>query len=106
MSYQIEEIEDAGTVFTEKLKFINMRTADDLLSADGSKKVKKSLSKATGKSESKILTWENHSDLFWLKDVGLQFSELLEAAGVAAVKKLATRNHENLHEKLEETNKN
>lgn len=34
MSYQIEEIEDIGTAFAEKLKFINMRTSADLLAAD------------------------------------------------------------------------
>jgi len=70
MSYQIEEIEDIGTAFAEKLKFINMRTSADLLAADESKKVRESLLKATGKSKSKILTWENHYDLFWLKGIG------------------------------------
>ena len=55
MSYQIEEIEDIGTAFAEKLKFINMRTSADLLAADASKKVRESLLKATGKSKSKIL---------------------------------------------------
>lgn len=34
MSYQIEEIEDIGTAFAEKLKFINMRTSADLLAAE------------------------------------------------------------------------
>lgn len=78
MSYQIEEIEDIGTVFAEKLKFINMITSADLLAADESRKVRESLLKATGKSKSKILTWENHYDLFWLKGIGWQFSELLK----------------------------
>lgn len=105
MSYQIEEIEGIGPALAEKLKVINIRTTDDLLSAGGTKKGRESLSKGTGISESKILTWVNHSDLFRLKGVGGQFSELLEAAGVDTVKEFATRNPENLHEKLEETNK-
>jgi len=36
--------------------------------------------------------------------VAAQFSELLEAAGVDTVKEFATRNAENLHIKLFETN--
>jgi len=103
--YQIEEIEDIGTAFAEKLKFINMRTSADLLAADESKKVRESLLKATGKSKSKILTWENHYDLFWLKGIGWQFSELFEAEVLVTVKKFATHDHENFHEKLEEKNK-
>lgn len=58
MSYQIEEIEDIGTAFAEKLKFINRRTSADLLAADESKKVRESLLKETGKSKSKIITWK------------------------------------------------
>jgi predicted flap endonuclease-1-like 5' DNA nuclease len=51
-----------------------------------------------------ILTWVNHSDLFRIKGVAAQFAELLEAAGVDTVKEFATRNAENLHVKLAETN--
>jgi len=46
----------------------------------------------------------NHADLFRIKGVAAQFAELLEAAGVDTVKEFATRNAENLHMKLSETN--
>jgi hypothetical protein len=58
----------------------------------------------TGIPESLILTWVNHADLFRVKGVAAQFSELLEAAGVDSVKEFATRNPENLHTKMMETN--
>ena len=101
MSYQIEEIEDIGTAFAEKLKFINRRTSADLLAADESKKVRESLLKETGKSKSNHYL-ENNYDLFWLKGFDWQFSELFEAAVVDTVKKFVLHDHDNLHEKLEE----
>ena len=44
----------------------------------------------------------NKADLFRIKGVGPQFSELLEAAGVDTVKELRNRNAENLYAKLVE----
>jgi predicted flap endonuclease-1-like 5' DNA nuclease len=56
----------------------------------------------SGIDESKILNWVNKADLFRIKGVGPQFSELLEAAGVDTVKELKNRNPENLYTKLVE----
>ena len=44
-------------------------------------------------------------DLFRIKGVAGQFSELLEGAGVDTVKELRNRNAENLAEKMAEVNK-
>ena len=46
----------------------------------------------------------NHADLFRIKGVGPQFSELLEAAGVDTVKELKHRVAANLVAKLNEVN--
>ena len=43
------------------------------------------LAKQTGISESVILKWVNMADLFRVKGIGKQYSELLEKAGVAGV---------------------
>ena len=51
-----------------------------------------------------ILTWVNHADLFRVKGIGPQFSELLEAAGVDTVKELKTRRADNLVAKMQEVN--
>lgn len=68
------------------------------------KKGRISLAEKTGLLESLILTWVNHSDLMRINGVGGQFAELLEAAGVDTVKEFATRNADNLHAKMIETN--
>ena len=52
----------------------------------------------------KILTWVNHADLFRIKGVAGQFSELLEASGVDTVSELAQRNAANLTAKMGEVN--
>ncbi len=104
MSYKIEDIEGIGPAYGEKLRGHSITTTDELLANAGSKKGRQDLASATGIAEGSILTWVNHSDLFRIKGVAGQFAELLEAAGVDTVKEFATRNAENLHAKLEETN--
>jgi predicted flap endonuclease-1-like 5' DNA nuclease len=47
-----------------------------------------------------ILEWVNHVDLFRIKGVGEEYSDLLEEAGVDTVPELAQRNPEHLHQKL------
>jgi len=104
MSYKIEDIEGIGPAYGQKLKDQQITTTDELLELGGTKKGREQIAAATGISESLILTWVNHSDLFRIKGIAGQFSELLEAAGVDTVKELATRNPENLAAKLAETN--
>jgi predicted flap endonuclease-1-like 5' DNA nuclease len=104
MSYKIEDIEGIGPAYSQKLKLQKINTTDDLLEKGGTKKGRQQLAEATGISESLILTWVNHSDLFRIKGIAGQFSELLEAAGVDTVKEFATRKPENLEAKLKETN--
>ena len=104
MSYSINEIEGIGNVFAEKLKAIQIATTAELLNMASTKKGRHEIAESTGISESHILKWVNHADLFRINGVAGQFSELLEAAGVDTVKEFATRNAENLHAKLIETN--
>jgi len=47
-----------------------------------------------------ILEWVNQADLFRLKGVGEEYSDLLESAGVDTVVELAHQEAENLYEKL------
>ncbi len=51
-----------------------------------------------------ILKWVNMADLFRIKGIGPEYSELLEKAGVDTVKELRHRVPENLHAKLAEVN--
>lgn len=106
MSYHVEDIEGIGSAYGERLNTIGIKTTDDLLEKGGTKKGRQDIAAQTEIPESLVLTWVNHADLFRIKGIAGQFAELLEAAGVDTVKEFATRNPENLHAKLQETNDN
>ena len=105
MPYKVIDIEGIGSTYAGKLNDLGIFTTTDLLDKCGTKKSRIAVAEKTGIPESLILTWVNHADLFRIKGVASQFSELLEAAGVDSVKEFSTRVAENLHAKLIETNK-
>ena len=104
MTYKIIDIEGIGEVYAPKLINAGIVKVEDLLKKCAAPKGRSELAAETGISEKLILTWTNHADLFRIKGVGPQFSELLEAAGVDTVKEFRHRVAENLVKKLEETN--
>lgn len=104
MAYNVIDIEGIGPTYAEKLNAAGIKTTNDLLEKGGTKKGREKISDSTGIPESLILTWVNHSDLFRIKGIAGQFSELLEGAGVDTVKEFAQRNPEALYAKLMETN--
>ena len=104
MAYKVTDIEGIGTNYAAKLGALAIFTTDDLLAQGSTKKGRTAIVEITGIPENLVLTWVNHADLHRIKGVAAQFSELLEAAGVDTVKEFATRNAENLHIKLVETN--
>ena len=104
MDYKIIDIEGVGDVYAKKLTEAGINKVSELLERCAAPKGRKDLAKATDIPEKLILRWTNHADLFRIKGVGPQFSELLEAAGVDTVKELRNRKAENLHKALEETN--
>ena len=65
---------------------------------------RRSLAEKTGIEESSILKWVNMADLFRVKGIGSEYSELLERSGVDTVKELRNRNPENLHTKMQAVN--
>lgn len=58
----------------------------------------------TGISHGLVLEWVNHVDLYRIKGVAQEYSDLLEEAGVDTVPELAQRNAANLHAKMVEVN--
>ena len=98
MTYKIIDIQGIGPVFAEKLIAAGIETVDQLLEKGATAKGRKAI------DHGRVLTWVNHADLFRIKGVGPQFSELLEAAGVDTVKEFATRNAANLCAKMNEVN--
>lgn len=96
----IEKIEGIGKRNGAKLVKAGVRTPAALLKAAGAKKGRKALAAETGLDEKAILTWVNKADLFRVKGVGEEYSDLLEACGVDTVKELRRRSPKSLHAKL------
>ncbi len=104
MAYKIIDIQGVGDVYAQKLTAAGIITVDDILAKGKTPKGRKELEEETGIPGKLILTWVNHADLFRVKGIGPQFSELLEAAGVDTVKELKTRRADNLVAKMQEVN--
>ncbi len=100
----ISSIEGIGPVYAEKLAAAGIKTTEALLKEGGAKSGRKKIAEDTGIDEKRILRWVNMADLFRLRGVGEEYSDLLEAAGVDTVKELATRNAANLTAKMAEVN--
>lgn len=100
----IEDIEGVGAQYGEKLKAAGVSSVEKLLEMGATPKGREALAAQTGIASKQILRWVNHADLFRIKGVAGQFSELLEAAGVDTVPELAQRKPENLHQALSATN--
>ena len=97
---KITAIEGIGEVFGAKLQEVGIKKTEDLLASAADPKSRKQLAAAIGVEASKILHWANRADLFRIKGVGEEYSDLLEASGVDTVVELAQRNAENLHKKM------
>lgn len=100
----ISDIEGIGPANQTKLNAAGVKTVEGLLKACCDKKGRKEVASASGIDESQILKWTNMADLYRIKGVGSEFSELLEAAGVDTVKELRNRNAANLHVAIVEVN--
>ncbi len=102
--YKIIDIEGIGPVYTATLNNVGIYTTEELLEAGSTRRGRDELAEKTEISPKLILEWVNLSDLFRIKGVAEEWSDLLEEAGVDTVPELAQRVPENLHAKLEEIN--
>ncbi len=100
----ITAIEGVGEVNAKKLEKMGINTVEKLLNMGATPKGRKEIAQGTGIGEKVILKWVNFADLFRVKGIGTQYSELLEAAGVDTVIELSKRLPENLFKKMEEVN--
>ncbi|MDO9087886.1 MAG: DUF4332 domain-containing protein [Anaerolineaceae bacterium] len=101
---KILDIEGIGPKYAELLAKEGIKTVEGLLKAGSKAKDRKKISDALQISEKLILEWVNHADLFRVKGIGEEYSDLLEEAGVDTVPELAQRNPVNLLEKMQEAN--
>ena len=101
---KISDIEGIGPKYAELLAKEGIKTVEGLLKIAAKSKDRKKLSEVSQISEKLILEWVNLADLFRIKGIGEEYSDLLEEAGVDTVPELAQRKPENLLLKLVEVN--
>jgi len=99
------DVEGIGPIYAEKLRKAGLRTTESLLKMGGTAAGRQEIAAKAGVSDGLILEWVNRVDLFRIKGVAEEYSDLLEVAGVDTVVELAQRNAENLYQKLAEVNK-
>lgn len=97
-------IEGIGEVYFGKLQAIGIRTLEALLEAGKTPEGRKELAEKSGISYKSILEWVNRADLFRIKGVAEEYSDLLESSGVDTVVELAKRRADNLLEKMTAVN--
>ena len=98
------DVEGIGASYAQKLLGAGLRTTNDLLKKGSTPKGREEIAEKSGVSEKKILEWVNHVDLYRIKGVASEYSDLLEEAGVDTVPELAQRKAENLFKKMVEVN--
>lgn len=101
---EIEYVEGIGAVYGQKLRAVGISTILDLMVNGATRRGRKHISDESGISQSLILTWVNHVDLFRIKGVAQEYADLLEQSGVDTVVELAQRNPANLHKRMLDIN--
>lgn len=101
---KVVDIEGIGPAYQASLAKAGVETVEALLKKGATRKGRAELAKASGISETLILRWVNHADLFRIHGVAGQYAELLEAAGVDTVAELARRNADHLQAAMVKVN--
>jgi predicted flap endonuclease-1-like 5' DNA nuclease len=93
---KIIDIEGIGPTYAASLISAGVRTTESLLKKGATRKGREELAAACGMAPQKILEWVNRADLYRIKGIGSEYSDLLEMVGVDTVVELARRNAANL----------
>jgi predicted flap endonuclease-1-like 5' DNA nuclease len=104
LTHDLSYVEGIGKVYKGKLNEAGVDTPQALLERGATPAGRKELAATTGISVHLILKWVDEVDLYRVKGLGTQYSELLKAAGVDTVRELAQRNPEHLYAKVIEVN--
>ncbi len=102
---KLQTIEGIGDTYAEKLEKAGVGSLEALLEQCKTPKGRAALAEKSGISDKLVLKWANRADLFRVKGIGEEYSDLLEIAGVDTIPELAQRNAENLYNKMVEINK-
>jgi predicted flap endonuclease-1-like 5' DNA nuclease len=102
---KIIDIEGIGPSYAAKLTKAGIRSTDALLKRGATQRGRDEVARTTGVTHNQVLEWVNRADLYRIKGVGRQYSDLLEKSGVDTVVELGNRVAENLYKKMMEVNK-
>jgi len=97
---KLSDIEGIGASYEAKLNKAGIRGTETLLKKGGTAKGRAEIEAKTGIGHALILEWVNHADLYRIKGVGSEYSDLLEEAGVDTVAELAQRIAANLYKAI------
>lgn len=100
----IQKVEGIAYEHAKELSKAGVLTAEDLLMEGATPQGRKDIEYVTRLPHKLILKWVNMVDLFRIKGISEEYSELLEASGVNTVPELAGRNPEHLYKKIIEVN--
>lgn len=101
---KLAEVEGIGQAYAKKLGKADIFSTTDLLEQGATPAGRKAIAEKSGISDGLILEWVNRVDLFRIKGIGGEYSDLLEAAGVDTVVELARRKASSLYQKMAEVN--
>lgn len=101
---KLTAIEGIADIYANKLKIAGVPTLEALLEKGATPAGREAIAATTDVSSKLILEWINLADLFRIKGIGEEYSDLLEEAGVDTVPELAQRNPTNLLAKILEIN--
>jgi predicted flap endonuclease-1-like 5' DNA nuclease len=101
---KIIDIEGIGPAYAKKLAKAGLRSVEALLKNGASPKGRKQIAMTSGIDETLVLEWVNRADLYRVKGVGKQYSDLLEKSGVDTVVELSKRVPAKLYAKMVEVN--
>ena len=96
----IDSINGMTHIEATKLRRARVRTTVTFLQIASSRSGRALLTKETGISSPKLLHWAKRAELMKIKDLGRDYSDLLEAVGIESVSELKRRNAESLHESM------
>ncbi len=101
---KIADVQGIGPAYAQKLAKAGIRTTEALLKKGASPDGRKEIETMTGIGKNLVLSWVNMADLYRIKGVGSQFSELLNKAGVDTVVELSKRLGKHLYEEMGKIN--
>lgn len=100
----LKDIKSIDATYREEFAQLGIRTTEKLLEFGATERGREELSEESGIPETKILELVNRADLFRIKGIGEEFSDLLESAGIVSPTELAHRNAYTLYDTLVDLN--